>query len=72
MNVALIRPMKFDQFHRGRKEFHRPKTGFYCHCGADLNPHHATKTDQWTAKANGYLPCPDCFPNQTDNTGETD
>lgn len=41
--------------------YHLSKSGFYCKCGADLNPHHAARVDEWTAESNGYTPCPDCF-----------
>jgi ribosomal protein L34E len=61
MTVVIKRPMKYDEFERETKRYHRPKSGMYCHCGADLNPHTATKVDKWTAESNGYIPCRDCF-----------
>ena len=45
----------------GERLYHRSKQGFYCECGADLNPHHAVEVDEWTAESNGYRPCPECF-----------
>ena len=65
--VLVQRPRRFEAVDR---RYHRPEPveSYHGACGVDLNPHHAARTDRWSAAANGYRPCPTCFP---DRVGQT-
>lgn len=44
-------------------EYHWSKSGYYCECGADFNPHHADTIPREEAEAQGLEPCSECgFP----------
>lgn len=49
------------------ESYHASKSGYYCECGADFNPHHAIELELSKAERLGYDQCDGCWPSGSES-----